>query len=138
MNATANAQPVDNVKPRLGFTDNGYWTPQTAMLESIREWALGWAVGGGWETAARQLGVHHRTFRPKCSGVRPKCRRTTACLPHWAIRKRMFYFWPVSTGIRKCCTAARAGRSAGCNAAPEKFFARRNPFSTTKNFPAAK
>jgi SAM-dependent methyltransferase len=43
MNATATAQPVDNVKPRLGFTDNGYWTPQTAMLESIREWALGCA-----------------------------------------------------------------------------------------------
>jgi SAM-dependent methyltransferase len=43
MNATANALPVDNVKPRLGFTDNGYWTPQTAMLESIREWVLGCA-----------------------------------------------------------------------------------------------
>jgi glycosyltransferase involved in cell wall biosynthesis len=24
-----------------------------------------WAVGGGWETAARQLGVYHRTFRPQ-------------------------------------------------------------------------
>jgi len=23
-----------------------------------------WAVGGGWENAARKLGVHHRTFRP--------------------------------------------------------------------------
>ena len=72
MNATANAQPVDNVKPRLGFIDNGYWTPQTAMLESIREWALGWAVGGGWETAARQLGVHHRTFRPRAQWGAPE------------------------------------------------------------------
>jgi len=26
-----------------------------------------WAVGGGWENAARQLGVHHRTFRPRAN-----------------------------------------------------------------------
>ena len=24
-----------------------------------------WAVNGGWENAARQLGLHHRTFRPR-------------------------------------------------------------------------
>ena len=24
-----------------------------------------WAVGGGWENAARKLGMHHRTFRPR-------------------------------------------------------------------------
>jgi glycosyltransferase involved in cell wall biosynthesis len=24
-----------------------------------------WAVGGGWENAARKLGLHHRTFRPR-------------------------------------------------------------------------
>ncbi len=26
-----------------------------------------WAVGGGWENAARQLGIHHRTFRPRAN-----------------------------------------------------------------------
>jgi len=27
--------------------------------------AHAWAVGGGWENAARKLGCHHRTFRPR-------------------------------------------------------------------------
>ena len=33
------------------------------VLQATGEHA--WAVGGGWENAARQLGVHHRTFRPR-------------------------------------------------------------------------
>ena len=40
MNSTINAQPQGHAKPSRDFTDNGYWTPQTAMLQSIRQWIL--------------------------------------------------------------------------------------------------
>lgn len=30
-----------------------------------------WAVGGGWENAARKLGAHHRTFRPSAEWGAP-------------------------------------------------------------------
>ena len=40
------------------------------VLQATGEHA--WAVGGGWETAARQLGVHHRTFRPRAQWGAPE------------------------------------------------------------------
>jgi glycosyltransferase involved in cell wall biosynthesis len=40
------------------------------VLQATGEHA--WAVGGGWETAARQLGVHHRTFRPRAPWGAPE------------------------------------------------------------------
>jgi SAM-dependent methyltransferase len=43
MNPANNTPPAEYVKKGQDFTDNGYWTPQTAMLHSIREWVLGCA-----------------------------------------------------------------------------------------------
>jgi len=38
MNSTINAQPHGPAKPGRDFTDNGYWTPQTYMLQAVQQW----------------------------------------------------------------------------------------------------
>ncbi len=38
MNSTAAAASLTNAKPIRTYTDNGFWTPQTFMLQAIQEW----------------------------------------------------------------------------------------------------
>ena len=59
----AEQNPLSSVSAPAILKAPGHQRRVDIVLQATGQHA--WAVGGGWENAARQLGFHHRTFRPR-------------------------------------------------------------------------